>query len=67
MLAQESGGWAQSSELAKQLKLPDEKVASTWFHALKWHSRQPVAGEKNHPVIGQSKINSDQVPLWIFT
>ncbi len=36
MLAQESGEWSQSSELAKQLKLPDEEVASTWFQALQW-------------------------------
>jgi EAL and modified HD-GYP domain-containing signal transduction protein len=34
MLAQESGEWAQSSELAKQLKLSDEEVASTWWQAL---------------------------------
>jgi c-di-GMP-related signal transduction protein len=36
MLAQESGEWTQSSELAKQLKIPDEEVASTWFQALEW-------------------------------
>jgi len=36
MLAQESGEWLQSSELAKQLKIPDEEVASTWFQALQW-------------------------------
>jgi EAL and modified HD-GYP domain-containing signal transduction protein len=36
MLAQESGEWAQSSELAKQLKLSDEEVASTWWQALQW-------------------------------
>jgi c-di-GMP-related signal transduction protein len=36
MLAQESGEWAQSSELAKQLKLSDEEVASTWLQALQW-------------------------------
>src|ERR1035437_2061075 len=29
MLAHESGEWSQSSELAKQLQLPDEEVAST--------------------------------------
>jgi EAL and modified HD-GYP domain-containing signal transduction protein len=33
MLAQESGEWSRSSELAKQLKLPDEEVASTWWQA----------------------------------
>jgi c-di-GMP-related signal transduction protein len=36
MLAQESGEWAQSSELAKQLQLTDEEVASTWWQALQW-------------------------------
>jgi c-di-GMP-related signal transduction protein len=36
MLAQESGEWSQSSELAKQLKLSDEEVASTWWQALQW-------------------------------
>jgi len=36
MLAQEAGEWCQSSELAKQLKLSDEEVASTWWQALQW-------------------------------
>ncbi len=36
MLAQESGEWTQSSELAKQLKLTDEEVASTWWQAMQW-------------------------------
>ena len=36
MLAQESGEWAQSSELAKQLQLTDEEVASTWWQAMQW-------------------------------
>ncbi len=36
MLAQESGEWAQSSTLAKQLQLPEDEVASTWFQALQW-------------------------------
>ena len=36
MLAQESGEWSQSSALAKQLKLSDEEVASTWWQALQW-------------------------------
>lgn len=36
MLAQESGEWAESSKLAKGLKLSDEEVASTWFQALQW-------------------------------
>jgi c-di-GMP-related signal transduction protein len=36
MLAQESGEWAQSSSLAKQLKLTDEEVASSWWEAMHW-------------------------------
>jgi EAL and modified HD-GYP domain-containing signal transduction protein len=36
MLAQESGEWSQSSQLAKQLKVPDEEVALTWWQALRW-------------------------------
>jgi len=36
MLAQESGEWSQSSKLAKQLKLHDEEVASTWFQSMRW-------------------------------
>ncbi len=36
MLAQESGEWSKSSELAKQLNLPDEEVAGTWWKALQW-------------------------------
>jgi EAL and modified HD-GYP domain-containing signal transduction protein len=36
MLAQEAGDWPQSSELARQLKLPDEEVASSWWQALLW-------------------------------
>jgi c-di-GMP-related signal transduction protein len=36
MLAQESGEWSQSSELAKRLKLRDEEVALSWWQALQW-------------------------------
>jgi EAL and modified HD-GYP domain-containing signal transduction protein len=36
MLAQESGEWSESTSLAKQLKLTDEEVASTWFQSLQW-------------------------------
>jgi EAL and modified HD-GYP domain-containing signal transduction protein len=36
MLAQESGEWSQSSALAKQMKLPDEEVAATWWQGLQW-------------------------------
>jgi c-di-GMP-related signal transduction protein len=43
MLAQESGEWAQSSELAKQLQLTDEEVASTWWQAMQW-AQQATSG-----------------------
>jgi hypothetical protein len=36
MLAQESGEWAQSSELAKQLQLSDDEAAATWWQAVQW-------------------------------
>jgi EAL and modified HD-GYP domain-containing signal transduction protein len=36
LLAHESGNWAKSSELAKQLKLSDEEVATHWWQALQW-------------------------------
>jgi EAL and modified HD-GYP domain-containing signal transduction protein len=36
MLAQESGEWSQSADLAKQLRLTDEEVANTWWQALQW-------------------------------
>jgi len=36
LLAHESGNWAKSSELAKQLKLSDEEVATHWWEALQW-------------------------------
>ncbi|MFZ0796536.1 MAG: HDOD domain-containing protein [Terriglobales bacterium] len=36
MLAQEFGEWTHSSALAKQLKLTDEEVASTWWQAVQW-------------------------------
>ena len=36
MLAQESGEWAQSSALAKQLTLTDEEVGSTWWQSVQW-------------------------------
>jgi len=39
MLARESGEWAQSSELGKQLKLSDEELASTWWQAPPWGAR----------------------------
>src|ERR1700688_4107145 len=46
ILAQESGEWSQSSELAKQLKLSDEEVASTWQQALQWAKKATrAAGE----------------------
>lgn len=43
MLAQESGEWSGASELAKQLKLRDEEVASAWFQALQW-AQEATAG-----------------------
>jgi EAL and modified HD-GYP domain-containing signal transduction protein len=36
MLAQESGNWAVSTQLSKQLKLSDEDVATHWWEALQW-------------------------------
>ncbi|MGA9526700.1 MAG: HDOD domain-containing protein [Terriglobales bacterium] len=42
MLAQESGEWVRSSELAKTLNLPDEEVAGAWIQALTW--AQDVTG-----------------------
>jgi c-di-GMP-related signal transduction protein len=36
MLAQESGEWVHSAELAKGLKLTEDDVASTWWQALQW-------------------------------
>jgi c-di-GMP-related signal transduction protein len=36
MLAHESGRWAESSEIARSLKLSDEEVATNWFQALQW-------------------------------
>jgi len=36
MLAQESGEWVQSSDLAKKLNLQDKDVALTWWQALQW-------------------------------
>ncbi len=36
MLAQESGEWAQSSELARQLNLSDDEAAGQWWLATQW-------------------------------
>jgi len=36
MLAQESGEWDKSNELAIQLMFTDEEVADTWWQALTW-------------------------------
>ena len=46
MLDQESGEWSQSTELAKQLRLPDEEVASTWWQALQWAQEATAESEK---------------------
>jgi len=43
MLAQESGEWEQSSDLASQLKLPDEEVATLWWQAMQW-AQQATSG-----------------------
>lgn len=43
MLAQESGEWAQSNSLARQLKLSDEEVATHWWQALQW-AQQVTSG-----------------------
>lgn len=42
MLAQESGEWDKSTELAKQLTLTDKEVGDTWWQALTWS--QDVTG-----------------------
>lgn len=42
MLAQESGEWGKSNELAKQLTLTDEEVGDTRWQALTW--AQEVTG-----------------------
>jgi EAL and modified HD-GYP domain-containing signal transduction protein len=44
MLAQESGEWTASAALAKQLKLSDEEVASTWWQALQWAQEATSGG-----------------------
>jgi EAL and modified HD-GYP domain-containing signal transduction protein len=36
MLAQESGEWEQSSQLAKQMQLADEEVSEKWWQAMQW-------------------------------
>jgi c-di-GMP-related signal transduction protein len=36
MLAQESGEWEQSINLAKQLHLSDDEVAEKWWQAMQW-------------------------------
>jgi c-di-GMP-related signal transduction protein len=36
MLSQESGAWSESTRLAKELSLPDDEVAATWWQALQW-------------------------------
>lgn len=43
MLAQESGEWEQSSQLAEQLHLSDEEVADHWWQALQW-AQQAISG-----------------------
>jgi len=43
MLAQESGKWAHSSALARQVKLSDDEVATQWWQALQW-AQQVIGG-----------------------
>jgi c-di-GMP-related signal transduction protein len=43
MLAQESGEWEQSSELARELKLSDDEVAGQWWQATQW-AQQVTSG-----------------------
>jgi EAL and modified HD-GYP domain-containing signal transduction protein len=43
MLAQESGEWEQSSELARQLKLSADEVAGEWWQATQW-AQQVTSG-----------------------
>lgn len=42
MLAQESGEWTESSELARQLKLSDEDVAAQWWQAMQWAQQASI-------------------------
>jgi c-di-GMP-related signal transduction protein len=42
MLAQESGEWEKSNEIAKQLTLTDAEVGDSWWNALAW--AQEVSG-----------------------
>jgi c-di-GMP-related signal transduction protein len=44
MLAQESGEWEQSSQLAKKLKLRDEDVAANWWQAMQWAQEATSGG-----------------------
>jgi EAL and modified HD-GYP domain-containing signal transduction protein len=44
MLAQESGEWEQSSELARQMHLSAEEVSEQWWQATHW-SQQVTGGE----------------------
>jgi c-di-GMP-related signal transduction protein len=43
MLAQESGEWEQSSELARELKLSADEVAGQWWQATQW-AQQVTSG-----------------------
>jgi EAL and modified HD-GYP domain-containing signal transduction protein len=36
MLAQESGDWRASGELARTLKLPESEVAESYWKAMQW-------------------------------
>jgi c-di-GMP-related signal transduction protein len=43
MLSQESGQWLESTRLARELSLPDDEVAATWWQALQW-AREATSG-----------------------
>jgi len=36
MLAQESGDWKASGELARSLKLPESEVAESYWKSMQW-------------------------------
>jgi EAL and modified HD-GYP domain-containing signal transduction protein len=44
MLAQESGEWEKSSELATRLKVPDDDVALVWWQAMQWAQEATAGG-----------------------
>jgi c-di-GMP-related signal transduction protein len=49
MLAQESGEWAESAELAKQLQLKDDEVSDMYWQAVQWSRQVTGGGEEEKP------------------